>query len=1078
MNKKQWNLLRRTFVFGVMIIALLTTNMGGVSLAQAGSDPNSNLVVDNAAILFVSRQIPRGGSAYYSATGSLPGVQAFSRFQVAAPGKLLVREANGTFRTLIDGSKPTAASLNLIDVSSTDVSYDATKIVFAGLPAGSYSAGTVTSPGAWRIYVINVDGTGLRQLTFSDRNINLSQFGNNSGSFATYDDFDATWLPDGRIVFSSTRFPGFSMYGAARTTNLYVMNADGSNMHRITSEHNGAERPLVDPLTGKIVYSRWWRNFRVATNSMATLADPNGGYIMKDGLCAVNHSGNECQEVGGSYNLERNAWHLATINPDGTGLAQWAGVSNTTYSGQLINHAYGGTFTADGNLYANFYPMTNGTEASGFGGIRFYKRGINSYTPVIGITTRDEGVQKFANPNPPSYGVYVGNYATDPAILPDGRLVISLAKDVNQDYGLYTINSDGSGLTLLYDNPGTSELRTHVIRPRTVPPVVSDKITKVANPLPPSANGPYDVDGTFTFQNLNVYFNAPVDVDIINAIPVGSANTIRFFIDHLRSQQRGSFESLDWPILLQEVVINPNGSLAATSPANVPLFEQIRTKQPEYSVPMVGKTIEYGVRPGAAHVAGENFGRPGDVQRCVGCHAGHSMIQVPANAADAQWTNLAPGANVTASSTGSGSTNGLIDRRVKLNLSNNGNTPKYWASQSSSPTTQWVQLSFPVPVTVRTVRLYNPASSDSSVKVLDATVRLFSDAGGTVEVANKNSGALTDSGTNVNFSEVLTRVVKIQFNSVNGSAAALGEVEVIARGEAPNATSVPTSTATPVVTVSPTGTLVTGTLTNTPAASETATSTPTDGAAPTGTVTPTSIFTVTSVPPSSTAQASATVVPTNTTAFTPTVAASPIPTDVLPPSTKILAPASLRDLKGSSSGSPQSLGLLQQKKTEDDPAAYMIFDAPNRKAYIGYQSFYIPGDVNRASIASVSLEMNYKAAAPAYQTWSLLAYNWKTRRWTKLGNTSNMLNSTEWQYNTFPIANFQRYISSGNEIRIQLRSNNGRSDIKVDYDVIKIDAGVSSAVNSISIFTLTPTEVFTPTPTFTPTASPTSTPTQ
>ena len=51
---------------------------------------------------------------------------------VAAPGKLLVRETNGTIRTLVDGSKPTTASLNLIDVSAPNVSYDATKIVFAG----------------------------------------------------------------------------------------------------------------------------------------------------------------------------------------------------------------------------------------------------------------------------------------------------------------------------------------------------------------------------------------------------------------------------------------------------------------------------------------------------------------------------------------------------------------------------------------------------------------------------------------------------------------------------------------------------------------------------------------------------------------------------------------------------------------------------------------------------------------------------------------------------------------------------------------------------------------------------------
>ena len=112
---------------------------------------------------------------------------------------------------------------------------------------------------------------------------------------------------------------------------------NGTNLHRITSERNGADRPQVDPLTGKIVYARWWRNFRVATNSMQTIVDPNGGYIMKDGLLNIIHSQpapNE-NEVGGFKNLERNTWQLATINPDGTKLAQWGGRSSSYFYGQI-----------------------------------------------------------------------------------------------------------------------------------------------------------------------------------------------------------------------------------------------------------------------------------------------------------------------------------------------------------------------------------------------------------------------------------------------------------------------------------------------------------------------------------------------------------------------------------------------------------------------------------------------------------------------------------------------------------------------------------------------------------------------
>ncbi|MBE2225621.1 MAG: PD40 domain-containing protein, partial [Anaerolineae bacterium] len=513
-------------------------------------------------------------------------------------------------------------SLNLIDVNAPEVSYDGKKIVFAGLPDGNYKSVPHYNPGAWRIYMINVDGTGLKQITFSDRDdLDLSQF-NSVNGFKKYDDTDPVWLPDGRIAFSSTRWPSLSQYNDERTTNIYSMDEDGSNMKRITSERNGADRPLVDPLTGQIVYSRWWRNFRNAANDMSTVKDPIGdGYIQHLGLVAESRSG----EYGDApdAHLGRNSWMLAAINPDGTGLVQFAGVSGIG-SSAFSNQAYGGSFAEDGSLFTAFYPMHHISEAAGFGGIRHYPRGPEGYTPIIGVA--DEG-SELVRDNPPSHRVFKGAYAADPEVLPDGRLLISWAPDTRQDYGLYTVNPDGSDLTLVYDNPNTSELRGRVVMPRPIPPIIPDKITNVASLLPPTANGPYDIDGTFTFDALNVFFNAPVDVDIVNALPIGSAGTIRFFIDHQRTSY-GFPERLDWPILLDEIAINPDGSVSTEAPANVPLFEQIRTSQPDYSVPLTGSTFPAGEN-GAAHVAGHNFGRPGDDARCVGCHAGHTMIPVP-----------------------------------------------------------------------------------------------------------------------------------------------------------------------------------------------------------------------------------------------------------------------------------------------------------------------------------------------------------------------------------------------------------------------------------------------------------------
>lgn len=741
------------------------------------------------AIVFVSRQIPAMGTVYWDVPKGLPGVGPFSRFQVAAPGQLLVREVDGTLRVLVDGATPTAASLHLIDVNAPDVSYDGQEIVFAGLVAGEYDRRPMTNPGAWRIYAIKVDGTGLRQITFSDRDaLDLSQFGNIQGQFRAYDDTDPVWLPDGRIVFSSTRWPALAMYGAARTSNLYVVNADGSDLHRITSERNGADRPQIDPLTGRVVYARWWRNFRLPANDMATLPDPAGGYKLKDGLVTANDAGYLGNVPGSAANMNRNAWHLASINPDGTELKLWGIGSSTFLLGEDANFAYGGVFAPDGSFYGNFFPMKNGTEASGFGGIRHYTPGMSGrYTSILGITA--ELGYELVSQNPASYGVNSGEYAAEPALLPDGRLVIAWAPDIRQDYGLYLINRNGSDKHLLYDNPGTTELRARIIRPRTVPPVIADQIPQQASPLPPTAAGPYDTDGTFTFDARNVYFNAPVDTNIVSAMPVGAAGTIRFFIDHQRDQQTGSLERLEWPILLAELPVNADGAVVTQSPANVPLFEQIRSPQPDYQVPLTGRTSrDFG---GAAHVAGLNFGRPGEVQRCVGCHTGHSLIPVPESDEAAQFTNLAPGAQITYSSIYSlinPSGEGLIDRRVLK-----GRIIEYWRSDpAQAPVGQWVQLTFPVPITVRTVRLYNPRPGDeanSTLQVEAATAILYSDAGATVEVARQRVGPLAVSGTELSFADVRARTVRVVIDEVTGKfeelvVAGLAEVEVIARGEA------------------------------------------------------------------------------------------------------------------------------------------------------------------------------------------------------------------------------------------------------------------------------------------------------
>lgn len=782
-------------VVTAVLCGMLAMCMNAYSLFANGDGPGTrsflplalfqDYVAENVTdpIVFVSRKINNEGSIYWDAAKDQPGVGAHSRFRPAAPGRLLIREPNGAIRVLVNGANPTAASLNLIDVNAPDVSYDGKQIVFAGLPNGQYDARPVSHPGAWRLYIINVDGSGLRQLTTSDLNLNLASL-NLPALLARYDDTDPAWLPDGRIVFSSTRYPSIGQYSGVRTTNLFVVNANGSGMKRITSERNGADRPLVDPKTGRIVYARWWRNHRFAINDMSTVPDGAGGFVRKDGLTTQR----EVQITGEPKYAEllwRNAWQIATINPDGTDVKMWSGV----FRNEEANHTYGGAFTPAGDFVSNFFPMFNMTEAAGFGGLRLYSRNGGIYKPLMGVTrVANQNYAYCPNPGDCSYGIYKSPYFTEPEVLPNGKIIASYARDHQQDYGLYLVNDDGTRLSRIYDEPGMTELRARLVRARPLPPVISDRITSTPSVLPPPAAGPYDQDGTFVFDALNVYGNGPVDMDIVNAPAVGSAARIRFFIDHQR-QSNGSFPNLDWPILLADMPVSPSGAVVnPQAPANVPLFEQIRS--PENEVPLTsgpGGTSQNG--SGAAHVAGMNYGRPGEVSRCIGCHAGHSMIPLPANDADALWSNVAPGASVTVSSSRDPNYNsGVNDRRVMK-----GEIWRYWTSAPGQAQNQWVRLTFPVPVTVRTIKLYNPRQGDeanSSLQVQSAQVVLFADSGATQQVGAQTTGALSSSGTSVNFGDVRARVVQVNITGMTGTfygapAASIAEIEVIARAEAP-----------------------------------------------------------------------------------------------------------------------------------------------------------------------------------------------------------------------------------------------------------------------------------------------------
>jgi len=118
-------------------------------------------------------------------------------------------------------------------VGDVDLHFDADKMLFS-MPGAN---------GRWQVFEINADGSALHELPLILE--------------PDVDNYDACYLPDDRILFTSTApFIGVPcVYGSSHVTNTYVKNHDGSiRQLTVDQEHNWC--PTVLP-NGRVLYLRW-----------------------------------------------------------------------------------------------------------------------------------------------------------------------------------------------------------------------------------------------------------------------------------------------------------------------------------------------------------------------------------------------------------------------------------------------------------------------------------------------------------------------------------------------------------------------------------------------------------------------------------------------------------------------------------------------------------------------------------------------------------------------------------------------------------------------------------------------------
>jgi hypothetical protein len=150
-----------------------------------------------------------------------------------------------------------------------DVSYDGTKIVF--------SMRKDMEQDDYHLYDYCVSTGTVRQLTFG----------------LGFADVEPCYLPDGNILFASTRCMQIVDCWWTEVVNFYLCDSDGRFMRRIGFDQVHTNYPRVLP-DGRVIYTRWDYNDR--------------GQIFPHGLFVMNHDGTGQTEYYGN-----NSWFPTSI---------------------------------------------------------------------------------------------------------------------------------------------------------------------------------------------------------------------------------------------------------------------------------------------------------------------------------------------------------------------------------------------------------------------------------------------------------------------------------------------------------------------------------------------------------------------------------------------------------------------------------------------------------------------------------------------------------------------------------------------------------------------------------------------
>lgn len=342
---------------------------------------------------------------------------------------------------------------------SPDLSYDGRSVLFAyveGRGDKRHQHHTDPARGHWdegrcyHVFKVNVDGTGLEQLTDG-----------------TWNDFDPCWLPNGRIAFISERRGGYLRCGrVCPTYTLYDMAADGSDIAALSFHETNEWHPSVTN-DGRIVYTRW-------------------DYVDRFG-CTAHHpwittlDGRDSRAVHGNF-APRSARPDMELDVRAIPGSHKFVATAAPHHGQ----AYGSLVLVD--------PEVPDDDAMA---------PVRRITPEVGFPESQGGAQVYGTAWPLSEDLYLCVY--DAAMRNGGgKRGRQGGRNVPGNYGIHLLDSFGNR-ELIYRDPEIACLSPIPLRPRPAPAIAPELVHRKPETNPAVRPDPNDRRAEATVALMNVY---------------------------------------------------------------------------------------------------------------------------------------------------------------------------------------------------------------------------------------------------------------------------------------------------------------------------------------------------------------------------------------------------------------------------------------------------------------------------------------------------------------------------------------------------------------------------------------------